>query len=704
MSETAKRLAELKEEMARLEKQLVIEQNELVIKVTNYSSVTDKVEVESNYRLDFVEYLRTLPSRSWNGRINILNRHDTLSLYGDWIMGKIPNSQFYFQNEFSLSSLLLAERPADIIISFIESKNLFRVDLLPHVYADAISRIPGAHWDYVGKYYTIPISEGWRFYNVANGLVEKYQLEWKDNSLDIAVEQVKKRESLKTVRDLTDFEFDPPIVLNNGKDLRGFQKVGIAFGEATNGRWLCGDEMGLGKTWQAIAYAMKNNSKTLIVCPANLKINWMREVKDLTGKKGHWLSSEIPSVYDMAYMMMGKEEQFFIMNYDILATKKNLTTEITLPNGQKSIKNEEVWPWIDVIKKAKFDLIVFDEAHYVKNIDSLRSKAARMLVDIPNVMLATGTPIINRVDELWPLLNIINPMMFDSPGRFANQYSTDGRNVRNLSELKEILSTVMIRRLKKDVIEQMPPANDVFHWRALPPKAIRLYNKALQGMYEILTTFNPNAPEGASKEITNLLVKIMRLKQICSVSKIDDVAAIATELYDSGDTEEQNNKVIIFSQFKAVAKAIAARLGHEALSFTGEININERMKMVDEFQNNKDVHFLVMTTQVAAEGLNLTQAGHVIFADLGWTPKEHSQCIGRAYGRLSNLHGVDVHWIVYEKTVEDWILELLNAKRMLVGQVVDGKEVTGGESVAMELIKKIKEEMFKPKQLGDEDE
>jgi SNF2 family DNA or RNA helicase len=256
----------------------------------------------------------------------------------------------------------------------------------------------------------------------------------------------------------------------------------------------------------------------------------------------------------------------------------------------------------------------------------------------------------------------------------------------------------MIRRLKKDVQKDLPPANDITRFHKLSPKAMKIYDKILMGIWEIMDEWNPEEA-GQEKTITHMLAQIIRLKQVCAIDKAEMVADLATDIRDNEPEDEPNPKVLVFSQFVAVAKAIHKRLndGGRSRMFSGQDSPDERMKFVDQFQNDPKVDYLVMTSKVAAEGLTLTKASTIIFADLFWTPKDHEQCVGRAYGRLNDAHPVDVYWCIADNTIEDWINDLLAQKRALIGQVVDGKEIVGDESVASELIKKMRAEMFNRK-------
>jgi len=191
------------------------------------------------------------------------------------------------------------------------------------------------------------------------------------------------------------------------------------------------------------------------------------------------------------------------------------------------------------------------------------------------------------------------------------------------------------------------------------------------------------------------------LKQVCAIDKMDRCAELAVELYDTHENGGPS-KVIIFSQFKSVAQGIAKRLGSEAVCITGDLQRDERQILVDQFQTDSNIKFACATWQVAGEGINLTAAGYVIFSDLFWTPANHMQSEERCYGRLNDMHGATSYYMVAkcaddEDSVEVWIQEILARKLNVINQVVEGIDTERDVSVANELLKKMKQEMFKIK-------
>jgi SNF2 family DNA or RNA helicase len=318
----------------------------------------------------------------------------------------------------------------------------------------------------------------------------------------------------------------------------------------------------------------------------------------------------------------------------------------------------------------------------------------------------TGTPVLNRPGELWPILNMISPETFPSEETFIKQYTYDKKTARNVEELKEVLKPIMIRRKQSDVVDELPPLNRIEEYHELSKKAMKLYQKILEGIYDLLMEAEVNryAYEGQEKLVINVLAKIMYLKRVCAIDKVERTADLATEIHESA-SEDKHNKVLIFSQFKAVAFAIHQRLGHESLCFVSPggadgfttADVNERDRIVQQFQNDSAYKYLVVTEKSAKEGHNITEAGHVIFNDLFWTPAAHDQGEGRAYMRINDPHGIDSYYLITDMngdSIEEWIWQLLALKTDVINQTVEGVEASRDVSVASELIQKLKDSMY----------
>lgn len=457
------------------------------------------------------------------------------------------------------------------------------------------------------------------------------------------------------------------------------------------------DVMGLGKTPQEIAicelYLQTNpKAKFLFVVPATLKINTVRQIKKFTGKQPHMFFNARPNEQDMEEILLGTST-YYIINYELVGRVTEIEhKEFKVINGVFTNKEDRYF-WAELISAANFSIIGWDEAHKLKNVDSNRSKASRKIKH-NRVMFLTGTPVINRPGELWPMLNIIDPQTFPSHDRFMKQYTWDGKTARNTEELRELLKPIMIRRTKEDIYgENLPLKRRMYEYSNLSEKAQYLYDKILAGIWIDLA--------GVHVNVTSILAQIIRLKQVCAIDSLDEVAEKAIELYDSvrDDPNKKHKKVILFTQFISTAKSLHKKLGGESHLIMGmpNMSLEKRMEVVDLFQKD-ETPFLVATTLAASEGLDITAAGTVMFADLLWTPAGHEQAEDRAYMRNNDPHGIDAYYFIKEDTIMEWIKELLDLKEEVIGEVVEGVQSSRDTSVANELIKRMREEMFRVRQ------
>lgn len=668
------------------------------------------IMTDSDFRPDVIEVLRNTPGRLYKG-----NRENQIPLkeWHNFVERVTALSQVKIAYNLGVEAQIDYQLNAPIWL-IKKEKAHFAAIPGPGGYANIVHGIPGTRLDTQRKpaTYLVPLTEGWR---LMEKLSEIEGVVIEDDALTFIEQQITDRAKIDTIA----LQEDSPevraklrryIIANDGNigdSLRNFQAVGINFIDLTGGRGLIADEMGLGKTWQAVGYAlMKEYRKILVICPASLKSNWAREIRQLSGERAYALSGRNPSKYDMVSMVASDGPRWLIMNYDILGSKVEYKDESEDTEGYLHVEQKKQFPWAEVIKAAKPDLIIMDESHYIKNVDSNRSQAARTLANASGDFIAlTGTPVLNRPGEFWPTLHLISPEIFPQFETFKNQYTWNGKEARNVAELRSILKTMMIRRMKKDVVKDLPPINRINEYHELTPRAKKLYDKVLQGVWNSLAEYDSQGIGGGEMSVTSILAQIMRLKQVCAVDKVDHTAELAQEFVDSAEADEgTNGKALIFTQFKGTAVAIAQRLGHECLSFVtrGETDFvtaetGERDRLVQQFQTDPRIKYLVVTEKTAKEGHNITEAGAVFFNDLFWTPAAHEQGEGRAYGRLSNLHSINSYYMITDMdgdSIEEWIWELLAKKMKVIAEVVDGVEESRDDSIVGELIEKMRNSLW----------
>ena len=425
-----------------------------------------------------------------------------------------------------------------------------------------------------------------------------------------------------------------------------------------NKKFILADDMGLGKTTSTIIAALETGAKKiLIVCPATLKINWKREIENYTDR----------SIFIAESKSFSTEHDFVIINYDII---KNF-------HSTKEKKNSDM-------VKANFDLVIVDEAHYIKNAQAKRTKLINDIVkDIDRLWLLTGTPMTSRPIDYYNLLSLV-----DSPVaknwmayviRYCNgfQFQAGPRKVwnvmgaTNLEELRDRTSGTILRRLKEDVLD-LPD-------KIITPVYLRLKSREYEEiMGEYYDWYDKNPEE--SKSLTVQFSKLTKVRQVIANEKITQTIEIAENIL------EQDKKVIIFCNFTDSLNRIVEHFGKSAVKIDGSMSKEHRQHSVDEFQNNPKVKVLVGNIKAAGVGITLTSGEAVIMNDLSFLPSDHAQAEDRCY-RYGQKNNVLVYYPIFENTVEGVIYDIINAKKQVIATVM-GDNQNPADS-AEEILQKI---------------
>jgi SNF2 family DNA or RNA helicase len=474
-----------------------------------------------------------------------------------------------------------------------------------------------------------------------------------------------------------------PEIILNGFKLKDEQVKAIELLKHNDGNGIIALKMGKGKTPVGLGYPkwywdnVDPKQKFLIVSPATLRPNWLREAKKFlgAGEPVYTLSGTTPQSIDVQELITKNDYRLFYVNYDLIA------------RGMKIVKDgvtSTVFPWPAILNMAELRLIL-DEGHYIKNPSAARSQAIHQCKFKSSAIL-TGTPMKNGPGELYTLMRQIKPGFAGSYQGWINTHTlNNGKIARNADMLRQILEPIMYRPKTYSDDNGMTPINRITIEYELTDNAKKLYNQVLQGFYADLAKWDGTTDN--SSLINSLLVEMMRMKQVCAADKVEFVAERAIDTYDSDESEHR--KVIIFSQFAnepPIVERIHHLLGAESVMFTGNNDVSDRQKIVDRFQNDSGIHFLVCSTKAASEGLNITAAGHVIFCDLLWTPSDHQQAEGRAYNRISDPHSITSTYVIASDTIEDHIVGILMRKMGEISKIVDGNNDVSSANIMKELL------------------
>lgn len=427
-----------------------------------------------------------------------------------------------------------------------------------------------------------------------------------------------------------------------------------------NKKFILADDMGLGKTTSTIIAALESGAKkVLIICPATLKINWKREIENYSDK----------SVYIAEGKNFSTEHDFVIINYDIIKnfhdTKKKAESQI-----------------ID----ANFDLVVVDEAHYIKNATAQRTKLINDIVKkVDRLWLLTGTPMTSRPIDYFNLLSLIDSPVAKNWMAYAirycqgYQFNVGGRKVwnvmgaSNLEELRDRTLGLTLRRLKEDVLD-LPD-------KIITPVYLRLKSKLYEEVMGDYYNWYEGNPE-ESKSLTVQFTKLTKVRQIIADEKIAQTIELAENII------EQNKKVIIFCNFTDSLNKIVQHFGKAAVKVDGSMSKPERQHSVDSFQENDKVKVFVGNIKAAGVGLTLTAAEAVIMNDLSFLPSDHAQAEDRAY-RYGQKNNVLVYYPIFENTIEGIIYDILNNKKQVIATVMGDNQNT--TDAAEEILKRINE-------------
>lgn len=437
-------------------------------------------------------------------------------------------------------------------------------------------------------------------------------------------------------------------------ELRPYQRRGLAWMSdlATLGLGgVLADDMGLGKTIQLLALHASRVGPTLVVCPTSLLNNWKREAERfLPDVAVHVFHGQRRSLADVA------PGDIVLTTYGVVRTEHGALAQV------------------------QWDLVVADEAQHIKNP---RSRSAKSLREIPHgVRIAlTGTPVENRLSELWAIIDWVVPGLLGPLERFKRETATpierdDDRDAAQ--RLHELVKPFLLRRRKTDpgIAPELPPKLERDVVVPLTPEQVTLYKATVEeSLVEVAEA------EGIARR--GLVLKLLTgLKQIANhpaqflgepgplADRSGKLSALAALL----DTASENGEsTLVFTQYVKMGEMLVQHLGdlgHSIEMLHGSQSIGARQKLVDRFQSG-DLDVLVLSLKAGGTGLNLTAATNVVHYDRWWNPAVEDQATDRAY-RIGQKQTVTVHRIITQGTIEDRVAELLNNKRQLADRVVGG--------------------------------
>jgi hypothetical protein len=473
------------------------------------------------------------------------------------------------------------------------------------------------------------------------------------------IERLFEQKMLKDLSEKCEFDFS-----SVKAELFPYQKDGVKFVLFRKAA-IIADEMGLGKTLQAIAAAMLKKElfgfkKTLIVCPATLKSQWKKEIEKFTSEKAHIISGT-PQERKNQYL---SEQSFFhIVNYEMVL--------------RDSL----------IINKAGIDFLILDEAQKIKNYETKTSAAIRRLNPV-HTLIITGTPIENRLIDIYAIMSVIDPYFFGPLWEFSYQHCLfdperpDKINgYYNLQQLNKKLSEILIRREKRTVINQLPNVQQINIPVELSPLQEDLHGSFAAGIARIISKkfLTPFDLQRLQQLLTNM-------RMVCdSTYLIDDTTSESPKmeilkeiLFEKIDLHHSDRKIIIFSEWVKVHKLIGQILRENKIGFvelTGKVPVALRGELIKKFESRPECK-IFLSTEAGGAGLNLQVADILINFELPWNPAKKNQRIGRIDRLGQKSEKLTIYNFVTRNSIEQQIAAGLLVKQNLFEGVLDSSSAT----------------------------
>lgn len=533
----------------------------------------------------------------------------------------------------------------------------------------------GRKWDSGRKAWLVPLSQATFLKGRLDGVYQPLADAIADlPSLAAAMEDTAARIAISSAAELKDEEVIEDMrsrlaeQFPEGRELYPFQYVGVRFAELAGGRALIGDDMGVGKTIQALAYIALHpeNHPALVVCPANVKFNWLKEAQA-------WLPN-----LSSAVVQNGKADipdtDIVVVNYDLMSKQEA------------------------ALAQRGFNIVVMDESHYLKNSKAKRTQSTLALAkESKDALCLSGTAITNRPLEFFTTLNLLRPVEFGNFFAFAKRYTDahhngwgwDFKGSSNEEELHERTRSLAIRRLKKEVMAELP--DKIRQIETVTPSAadLRTYRRVHN---EWLAEYSRHQEAGGTPPgfVLNMLTDLRhhagRLKVQATVDKVNDYRDIT------------GKPIVVFAHHRDVIEMLSEELSdeHEVGFITGEVSAEKRQVAVDKFQSgNLDV--LVCSTVAAKEGLTLTAADTVLFVEREWVPGWEEQAEDRVNRIGQDAETVHAIYLSVANTIDEKFDAVIEEKRKVVQAILDGGEVGKRDGIAKSLLKSMVEAGDVPK-------
>lgn len=492
--------------------------------------------------------------------------------------------------------------------------------------------------------------------------VQKYRAVYFDNIINKEKIRITKdnkfNELVDGINSVFSGEFKAPAKID--EILRPYQRTGYNWLKTLTNFGFGGilaDDMGLGKTIQVIALLLDQKENfggtSIVVCPSSLYINWQKEI----GKFAPDINVLVVAGGTTYRSQLIKDYN----KYDVIITSYDL------------LKRD-----IEEYKDINFRYIIADEAQYIKNNNTKNARALKKLKG-DNRFALTGTPIENSLSELWSIFDYIMPGYLFSYKKFKDEFENKiikDKDSTAMETLQKLVSPFVLRRIKKEVLKELPDKTETVLYSKMSDTQLELYETFLAASKEeVRQEIEENGFEKSQMKILSI---ITRLRQICchpalfidgynsEVSKLNQCIELIEDAIKSG------HKILLFSQFTSIFNILIDEFERRDINFlvlTGRTKSDDRIKLVEEFNNDKNISVFLISLKAGGTGLNLTGADIVIHYDPWWNMSVQNQATDRAY-RIGQRKNVQVFKLIAQDTIEEKIQILQENKRNLSDAVI----------------------------------
>lgn len=525
---------------------------------------------------------------------------------------------------------------------------------------DAVRKIPKAVWNAKERLWIFPqssLSSAEKILREVSSV--KVEVENLDPLVQRAVASASRVPDLRHLYDKIPAHIEPKLL--------PFQRDGIEFMLQHGGRALLADEMGLGKTLQAIAVTtcVQESWPVLIIAPSSLRLHWATMIHQ-------WLHVP-PSDIVVVLPQPGGSNK---CGFTIVSSNTKGTIHL---DGVFNIVSYDVVTKLDKLLMAlDFKVVIADESHFLKNAQAKRTTASLPVIKKAQyAILLSGTPALSRPIELFKQLEALYPDVYRNVHEYGSRYCKGGvfglyQGASNHEELHNLMKgTVMIRRLKKDVLSELPSKRRQQVFLDLAEKDMKQINALFRELKVVKAKIKDCMSEDDVKSLK------FTEKQLINKIYTDSAEAKIPAVIDYlGTVLEAGCKFLVFAHHQSMLEAIHQFLKKKkvgCIRIDGSTPASSRQALVSDFQGNNEIKAAVLSIRAAGVGITLTAASTVIFAELAWTPGDLIQAEDRAH-RIGQVSSVNIHYLLANDTVDDIIWDVVQSKLENLGQMLDGQE------------------------------